>query len=56
LHEAESDLHDWADYQSFYFQSYIEKDIKDVLNIQGFASLSNATVISVVSAISNYKV
>ena len=34
LHEVESDLHDWADYYSSYFQSYIEKDIKDVLNIQ----------------------
>ena len=34
LHEVESDLHDWADYHSSYFQSYIEKDIKDVLNIQ----------------------
>jgi predicted AAA+ superfamily ATPase len=34
LHESESDLHDWADYHSSYFQSYIEKDIKDVLNIR----------------------
>jgi len=34
LHEVESDLHDWADFHSSYFQSYIEKDIKDVLNIQ----------------------
>ncbi|MDL2259224.1 ATP-binding protein [Eubacteriales bacterium OttesenSCG-928-K08] len=34
LHETESDLHDWADYYSSYFQTYIEKDIKDVLNIQ----------------------
>jgi len=34
LHEIESDLHDWADYYSSYFQTYIEKDIKDVLNIQ----------------------
>ena len=34
LHEVESDLHDWADYHSSYFQSYIEKDIKDVLNIR----------------------
>jgi len=34
LHETESDLHDWSDYYSSYFQTYIEKDIKDVLNIQ----------------------
>ena len=34
LHEVECNLHDWADYHSSYFQSYIEKDIKDVLNIQ----------------------
>jgi predicted AAA+ superfamily ATPase len=34
LHETESDLHDWADYYSSYFQTYIEKDIKDILNIQ----------------------
>ena len=34
LYENESDLHDWADYYSSYFQTYIEKDIKDVLNIQ----------------------
>jgi predicted AAA+ superfamily ATPase len=34
LYETESDLRDWADYHSSYFQTYIEKDIKDVLNIQ----------------------
>ncbi|HBP38305.1 MAG TPA: ATPase [Clostridiales bacterium] len=34
LHETESDLHDWSDYYSSYFQTYIEKDIKDVLKIQ----------------------
>jgi len=34
LHETESDLYDWSDYYSSYFQTYIEKDIKDVLNIQ----------------------
>ena len=34
LYETESDLHDWADYYSSYFQTYIEKDIRDVLNIQ----------------------
>ena len=34
LYETESDLHDWADYYSSYFQTYIEKDVKDVLNIQ----------------------
>ncbi len=34
LHAVESDLKDWNDYYSSYFQTYIEKDIKDVLNIQ----------------------
>jgi len=34
LHESESDLHDWADFYSSYLQTYIEKDIKDVLKIQ----------------------
>ncbi|MCL2628838.1 MAG: ATP-binding protein [Oscillospiraceae bacterium] len=34
LYETESDLHDWADFYSSYFQTYIEKDIKDVLNIR----------------------
>lgn len=34
LYETESNLYDWADYHSSYFQTYIEKDIKDVLNIQ----------------------
>ncbi|MCL2202021.1 MAG: ATP-binding protein [Oscillospiraceae bacterium] len=34
LHETESDLYDWSDYYSSYFQTYIEKDIKDVLNIK----------------------
>jgi len=34
LYENESDLHDWADYYSSYFQTYIEKDIKDALNIR----------------------
>ena len=34
LHEVESDLHDWADFHSSYFQTYIEKDIRDVLNIR----------------------
>jgi predicted AAA+ superfamily ATPase len=34
LYETKSDLRDWADYYSSYFQTYIEKDIRDVLNIQ----------------------
>jgi predicted AAA+ superfamily ATPase len=34
LYETESNLQDWSDYYSSYFQTYIEKDIKDVLNIQ----------------------
>jgi predicted AAA+ superfamily ATPase len=34
LYEQESDLHDRSDYYSSYFQTYIEKDIRDVLKIQ----------------------
>ena len=34
LYENEGDLKDWADFYSSYFQTYIEKDIKDVLKIQ----------------------
>ncbi len=34
LYQTESDLYDWSDFYSSYFQTYIEKDIKDVLNIQ----------------------
>ena len=34
LHESPADLNDWSDFYSSYFQTYIEKDIKDVLNIQ----------------------
>ena len=34
LYETEGDLYDWADFHSSYFQTYIEKDIKDVLNIK----------------------
>jgi len=34
LHETESTLYDWNDYYSSYFQSYIEKDVKDILNIK----------------------
>ena len=33
LYETEGDLYDWADFHSSYFQTYVEKDIKDVLNI-----------------------
>jgi predicted AAA+ superfamily ATPase len=34
LYEEESDLRDWADFYSSYFQTYIEKDVKDTLHIQ----------------------
>jgi len=34
LYEAESDLKDWSDYHSSYFQTYIEKDIRELFNIQ----------------------
>jgi len=34
LYETESDLHDVSDFYSSYFQTYMEKDIRDVLNIK----------------------
>jgi predicted AAA+ superfamily ATPase len=34
LYEIASDLKDWSDYYSSYFQTYIEKDIRGLLNIQ----------------------
>ena len=34
LHEIQSDLHDLADFYGSYLQTYIEKDIMDVLNIK----------------------
>ncbi|MDR0991893.1 MAG: ATP-binding protein [Ruminococcus sp.] len=34
LYKTESDLDDWSDYYDSYFQTYIEKDVKDVLNIR----------------------
>ena len=34
LHETKSDLYDWSDFYNSYFQTYIEKDIRDVLNIR----------------------
>jgi predicted AAA+ superfamily ATPase len=38
LYETKSDLHDWADFYSSYFQTYIEKDIRDVLQIKDESS------------------
>lgn len=50
LYKTESDLKDWRDYYSSYLQSYLEKDVKDLINaenmsaflkfIQGTAALS----------------
>jgi predicted AAA+ superfamily ATPase len=34
LYETESDLDDWSDYYNSYLQTYIEKDIRDELNIR----------------------
>lgn len=34
LYETESSLYDWSDFHSSYLQTYIEKDIKDELNIR----------------------
>ncbi|MDR3262911.1 MAG: ATP-binding protein [Clostridiales bacterium] len=38
LYETDSSIRDWADYYSSYFQTYIEKDIKDLLNIRDEAA------------------
>lgn len=57
LYETKSDLHDWADYYSSYFQTYIEKDIKDVLNIKdesAFIKFVKATA-SLSGELLNYK-
>jgi uncharacterized protein len=34
LYEKKGDLKDWSDFYSSYFQTYIEKDIRDIFNIQ----------------------
>jgi predicted AAA+ superfamily ATPase len=34
LYKTESNLDDWSDYYDSYFQTYIEKDVKEVLNIR----------------------
>ncbi|MDR2648560.1 MAG: ATP-binding protein [Clostridiales bacterium] len=34
LHETPADLHDWSDFYSSYFQTYIEKDVREMMNIQ----------------------
>jgi predicted AAA+ superfamily ATPase len=34
LYETESDLDDWSDYYNSYLQTYLEKDIRDELNIK----------------------
>jgi predicted AAA+ superfamily ATPase len=34
LYKTESDLDDWGDYYDSYFQTFIEKDVKEVLNIR----------------------
>jgi predicted AAA+ superfamily ATPase len=54
LYKTESNLDDWNDYYDSYFQTYIERDVKDILNIRdemafikfirACASLSGETV------------
>jgi len=39
LHGTPGDLHDWADYHSSYLQTYLEKDIRDALQIQDKAAV-----------------
>ena len=34
LYKTESDLKDWKDYYSSYLQTYIEKDVREIINIQ----------------------
>jgi len=34
LYETDHDLDDWADYYSSYLQSYVEKDVRDLTNVQ----------------------
>ncbi|MDR0500409.1 MAG: ATP-binding protein [Coriobacteriales bacterium] len=34
LHENPASIDDWTDFHSSYFQTYVEKDIRDVLNIR----------------------
>ena len=34
LYETESDLHDWSDFFNSYFETYIERDVRDALKIQ----------------------
>jgi len=56
LHETPSDLHNWADYYSSYFQTYIEKDIKESLNIKdesAFIKFVKATA-SLTGSLLNY--
>ncbi|MDR2410419.1 MAG: DUF4143 domain-containing protein [Bacteroidales bacterium] len=38
LYAAKSNLTDWADYYSAYFQTYIERDIRAITNIQNTSS------------------
>ena len=56
LYEIESSLKDWNDFYSSYFQTYIEKDIKDVLNIQDESAFIKfvKTVASLTGEMLNY--
>ena len=36
LYKTESDLKDWRDYYSSYLQSYLEKDVKDLINAEKY--------------------
>jgi len=38
LHKTPSDLDDWRDFYSSYFQTYIERDIRDLLKVQDEAA------------------
>jgi predicted AAA+ superfamily ATPase len=38
LYETEHDLDDWADYYSSYLQSYVEKDVRELTNVQNMSA------------------
>jgi len=38
VHEAGTDLSDWADFYANYLQTYIEKDVRDITNIQDLSA------------------
>ena len=56
LYETECDLHDWSDFYNSYFQTYIEKDIRDIINIKDESAFIKfvRTVASLTGEVLNY--